>query len=139
MILLLIYAKSKLVIITIRDFFAHISDWHGFAMVTYIPLCLDYQFHVTECRMKFKKSEVEFDKQIPIYSKVTSGNQLGDLVTILLKSDFEQVWTVQPLSFTENASFVIDIDAVDFHVLEADDLGSWSVTETKRSFVSQHL
>ena len=90
-------------------------------------------------RIKFEKPEVEFfqnDKQIPIYSRVTSGYPLGDLVTILLKSDLDQgkVCSVQPLSVTENASFVTDVDAVNFHNLKADDLGSWSTTGTKKSF-----
>ena len=42
--------------------------------------------------------------------------------------------TVQPLGVTENASFVIYIDAVNFDDLKADDLGVWSPTGTKRTY-----
>ena len=48
--------------------------------------------------------------------------------------DEEKVCTVQPLSVTENASFVVDIDAVSFQDLKADDLGSWNATGTKKSY-----
>ena len=36
-------------------------------------------------------------------------------------------------SITENALFVIDVDAVNFHNLKADDMGSWNNTGTKKS------
>ena len=35
----------------------------------------------------------------------------------------------------ENASFVIDIDVVNFEDLNADDLGYWSLTGTKKSYI----
>lgn len=35
---------------------------------------------------------------------------------------------------TENASFIVDIDAVSFQDLKADDLGSWNATGTKKSY-----
>ena len=61
------------------------------------------------------------DKQMPIYSRVTSGYPIGDLVSILLRSDSDQekVCSVQPLSVTENASFVVDVDVVNFNDLKA--------------------
>ena len=40
---------------------------------------------------------------------------------------------MQPLSVTENASFVVDVD-VNFNDLKADNLGVWSTTGTKKSF-----
>ena len=57
-------------------------------------------------------------------------------MNILLKSDlnFHKVCAVQPLSVTENACFVVDIDSVDFQDLKADDLGAWSTTGTKKCF-----
>jgi len=66
----------------------------------------------------------------------TSGHAVGELIHILLKLNIpeERVCTVQPLGVTENASFVVDIDSVHFEDLEADDLGVWSPTGTKRTF-----
>ena len=95
--------------------------------------------YITESSLRNPKSNFcQNDKQIPIYSIVTSGYPLSDLVTILLKSDLdhEKVCTMQPLSVTDNVSFVIDVHAVDFHDLKANDLGSWSTTGTKKSFLT---
>ena len=57
-------------------------------------------------------------------------------MNILLKADLDErkVCGVQPLSVTENSCFVVDIDAVEFQDLKADDLGTWSTTGTKRTF-----
>ena len=51
---------------------------------------------------------------LPVYS----------LVNILLKSDLDvhKICHVQPLGVTENSSFVVDIDSVDFQDLKAGDL-----------------
>lgn len=104
-------------------------------MILYCNLSANF----CNCRIKFEAPKTEFfqdDKQMPIYSRVTSGYPIGDLVSILLKSDSDQekVCSVQPLSVTENASFVIDVDVVNFNDLKADDLGVWSTTGTKKSF-----
>ena len=34
----------------------------------------------------------------------------------------------------ENASFIVDMDSVNFNDLKADDLGVWNPTNTKRTF-----
>lgn len=73
---------------------------------------------------------------MPIYSRITSGYPIGVIVTILLNSDLDtrEVCRVQPLSVSENASFVIDADSVNFQDLKADDLGSWTTTGTKTCY-----
>ena len=57
-------------------------------------------------------------------------------MNILLKSDLDirKICDVQPLGVTENSCFVVDIDSVDFQHLNADDLGAWSTTGTKKCF-----
>lgn len=90
-------------------------------------------------RIKFEFPVVEYykgDKEMPVYSRVTCGYPLGDLVNILLKPDLDEckVCAVQPLSVTENACFVVDVDSVDFQDLKADDLGAWTGTGTRKSF-----
>ena len=76
------------------------------------------------------------DIEMPIYSTVTCGYPVGDLVNILLKSDIEsnKVCTVQPLGVSQNATFVVDVEVVDLQDLKADDLGSWHATGTKKSY-----
>lgn len=53
-----------------------------------------------------------------------------------MRSDLEEDKTckVQPLTVSENASFVIDNDEVNFQDLKADDLGSWKATGTKKVY-----
>lgn len=80
-------------------------------------------------RIKFESPQKELfqgDQQLPIFSRVTTGYHVGELVNILMKNDLEQVnvCTVQPLGVTENASFLLDNDVVNFQDLKADDLGS---------------
>ena len=41
---------------------------------------------------------------------------------------------MQPLGVAENATFLIDIDHVNYHDLKADDLGVWNPTGTKKTF-----
>ena len=73
---------------------------------------------------------------VTVYSRIQSGYHIGDIVNILLKPDLDQrkVCTVQPLGVMENSCFVVDVDAVEFQDLKADDLGAWSTTGTKKSF-----
>ena len=77
-------------------------------------------------RLKFEAEYFKGDKELPIYSRrVSSGYAVGDLVNILLDSNLDehQVCSVQPLSVSENATFIIDVDTVHFQDLKADDLG----------------
>jgi len=83
--------------------------------------------------------EIEYykdDTQLPIYGAPTAGYPVHELIDILLKPDLppEHVCTVQPLSVTQNAAFVVSIDSVEFEDLKADDLGSWKGTGTKRMY-----
>lgn len=71
---------------------------------------------------------------MPIYSQVTSGYHIGELVNMLMKSAVKNVCTVQPLGVSKNAAFIIDVEMVDLKDLKADDLGSWHPTGTKKSY-----
>ena len=60
---------------------------------------------------------------------------MGDIVNLLLmESSSVKSCTVQPLGVAENATFLIDIDHVNYHDLKADDLGVWNPTGTKKTF-----
>ena len=87
-------------------------------------------------RLKFETQYFKGDKELPIYSRVSSGYAVGDVVNILLNSNMDErrVCTVQPLSVSENATFVVDVDTVHFQDLKADDLGVWLPTGTKLFF-----
>lgn len=71
------------------------------------------------------------DPTLPIYSTCSSSYSASDLCNILL-SDGLNVCRLQPLGVTDNASFVIDLDFVQFEDLKADDLGVWKSTGVKR-------
>lgn len=46
-----------------------------------------------------------------------------------------KVCTVQPLGVSENATFVVDVEAIDLRDLKVDDLGSWYPTGTKKTYI----
>lgn len=58
------------------------------------------------------------------------------LIIILLKpgTATRQVCTLQPLGVTENATFIVDVEAVHLQDLKADDVGSWHPTGTKKTY-----
>lgn len=58
------------------------------------------------------------------------------LIKTLLAKDLDEgcVCKVQPLGVVKNSVFIIDVDAVDFGDLKADDLGVWRATGTKRTY-----
>ncbi len=77
------------------------------------------------------------DKQLPVYSQLTSGYGLPDLVKILMNpkiDDSSKVCKVQPLGVTKNCSFIVDIDSVNIDDLKADDNGSWKNNGTRRKY-----
>ena len=94
------------------------------------------------CRIKFEEpstSQNEYysdDPEMPIYSRATSGYHVGELVDMLMKPTMavEKVCTVQPLGVSENATFVVDVEAIELRDLKADDLGSWHPTGTKKTY-----
>lgn len=71
------------------------------------------------------------DTALPMYSTRSSSYNASDLCDILLSDDLDAC-RLQPLEVTTNASFVIDLDYVQFEDLKADDLGVWKSTGVKR-------
>ena len=72
---------------------------------------------------------------MPIHSRMPSGYPVGDIVTFLLSESNEfKRCTTQPLGVAENATFLLDLDYVNYQDLKADDLGVWVPTGTKKVF-----
>ena len=76
------------------------------------------------------------DKQLPIFSKVTSGYGFDQLIEVLMTSnvDKSKICTVRPTGVSENATFVVDLDVVRFGDLKSDHLGSWNAIGTKSTY-----
>ena len=76
------------------------------------------------------------DKQLPIFSNVSTGYGFDQLIEILMTSsiDKSKICSVRPCGVSENATFVVDLDIVRFTDLKSDDLGSWNATGTKSTF-----
>jgi hypothetical protein len=76
------------------------------------------------------------DKELPIFSRVTSGYGFDQLIEILMTSTVgkSKICVVRPCGVSENATFVVDLDAVRFTDLKSDDLGSWNATGTKSTY-----
>ena len=68
---------------------------------------------------------------LPIYSTRSTSYSASDLCDILLSDDLNAC-RLQPLGVTDNFSFIIDLDYVQFEDLKADDLGVWKSTGVKR-------
>ena len=82
--------------------------------------------------MKKKQLYFKDDHTLPIYSTCSFSYNASELCSILLSDDLNSC-RLQPLGVTENASFIIDLDYVQFEDLKADDLGVWKSTGVKRS------
>ena len=67
---------------------------------------------------------------------MSSGYGFDQLIEILMTSsiDKSKICVLRPCGVSENASFVVDLDAVRFTDLKSDDLGSWNATGTKSTF-----
>ena len=50
------------------------------------------------------------------------------------KIESTKICTFRPTGVSENATFVVDLDAVRFGDLKSDDLGSWNAMGTKFTF-----
>ena len=75
------------------------------------------------------------DPELPLYSQASMPYKRHQLIDILLtKIDESLVCGIQPLTVTENATFIIDLDRVCFDDLKADDLGSWKPKGTKHTY-----
>ena len=66
-----------------------------------------------------------------MFSKSPLQFHAEQLIQILLKPQTKKVCHIQPVGVTTTASFVIDIDDVNFIDLRADDLGVWKTNGTK--------
>ena len=78
--------------------------------------------------IKLKSEQMETEQvyfrdnpRLPIYS-TRSSYSACDVCDILLSDDINAC-QLQPLGVTDNASFIIDLDYVQFEDLKADDLG----------------
>ena len=56
------------------------------------------------------------------------------LINILLHLNEKKICHIQPRAVTSTATFVIDVDDIDFMDLCADDLGTWKTNGTKMTF-----
>ena len=88
-------------------------------------------FKVESEQSEDKQSYFREDTNVPIYSTRSTSYSASDLCDILL-SDGLNACRLQPLGVTENASFIIDLDYVQFEDLKANDLGVWKSTGVKR-------
>ena len=95
-----------------------------------------YRIKFHEESSTFSLSYYNADKQLPIFSKTASGYGFGQLIEILMTAKIEstKICTVRPTGVSENATFVVNLDAVRFGDLKSDDLGSWNATGTKSTF-----
>ena len=75
----------------------------------------------------------EGDISLPVYSTTPFGYQAEKLAKCLLTPNYDKVCHVQPLGITKSASFVVDIDDVEFPDLKADDMGVWKTNGTKKT------
>ena len=73
----------------------------------------------------------EGDTALPIFSTTPSGYHAEKVARCLLHPDLDKVCHVQPMGVTRGATFVVDIDDVEFADLKADDLGVWKTNGTK--------
>ena len=71
------------------------------------------------------------DKELPIFSTTCVGYLAEKIARILLNPDLSQVCHIQPMGVTKNASFIVDLDDVEFADLKADDLGTWKLRVLK--------
>ena len=70
------------------------------------------------------------DKELPIFSSTCTGFFAEEVTRILLNPNTMIVGDVQPMGVTKNASFIVDVDDVEFADLKAEDLGTWKTNGT---------
>ena len=90
---------------------------------------------------KYTKSFFCFSrKQVDYYqgvSRVTTGYAASCIIRILmLATPANKVSVVQPVAVSENATFIIDLEKVNFCDLKSDDMGAWEATGTKSTYFS---
>ena len=74
--------------------------------------------------MQTRQMYYKGDKELPVFSRVTSGYGFDQLIEILMTSsiDKSKICVIRPCGVSENATFVVDLDAVWFTDLKSDDL-----------------
>ena len=68
-----------------------------------------------------------------MFSRVQTGYGCEQLIKLLMTSAVpaDRTCIMRPTGASENATFVIDVDAVRFSDLKSDDMGTWKATGTK--------
>ena len=88
----------------------------------------------------FSRKQVDYyqgDMELPIFSRVTTGYAASCIIRILmLATPANKVSVVQPVAVSENATFIIDLEKVNFCDLKSDDMGAWEATGTKSTYFS---
>ena len=88
-------------------------------------------FYFSAIKVDDEQTYVRDYTSLPIYSTRSISYSASDLCDILLSDDLNAC-RLQPLGVTDNFSFIIDLDYVQFEDLKADDLGVWKSTGVKR-------
>lgn len=94
------------------------------------------------CRIAFdsqadeESTVVEYlhdDRDFPVFSRIKTGYGCEQLINILMSSEVssDRVCLFRPTAVSENATFLIDVDAVRFSDLKSDDMGTWKAIGTK--------
>lgn len=89
-------------------------------------------------RLKFDVEDEEMffndDQALPMMFISAVHLHAEKLINIFLHTNEKKICHVQPQAVTSTATFVIDVDDVDFMDLCADDLGTWKTIRTKMTF-----
>ena len=91
--------------------------------------CSLYRIKFEDVAFGSSSSPIEYycgDRQLPIYSRATSGYPFDQLVKMLMPSNVDDltVCSVRPVGVSANATFIVEIDKVHFSDLKCDDLGT---------------
>lgn len=97
--------------------------------------CFVYPLIIAISYTCFHRSKLEYyegDPELPIFSRVTNGYSAEHVIHILMvATPSNKISVVQPVAVSENATFLIDLEKVDFCDLKSDDMGAWVTTGTK--------
>ena len=74
------------------------------------------------------------DQALPMMFNSAVHLHAKKLINILLHLNEKKICHIQPRAVTSTATFVIDVDDIDFMDLCADDLGTWKTNGTKMTF-----
>ena len=71
------------------------------------------------------------DSELPMFSANSCGYHAETVAQCLLNPVPDKVCHVRPIGVTTSATFIVDVDDVQFANLKADDLGVWKTNGTK--------